>query len=355
MKNIAKFIILFLLFCGLIYWASDKVKAQTRDSVVCHDSTFKFSKDSTVRVCGIVQVPVQPSGLIQAHYLNSIGSWFSIPSSQDAMIKWLQSNGDNRVYIYGVDGMMSTTNYKNIARFNDSCSIHGIETYFVWSKPNSVTVDLDKFQKAQTKQSARFDGVMSELEPYNANPSYQLFWQYSRQVINYTRKNKLPSGVYVGWHTQQSTDSMVVLYDFVNLHCYIQPANMGNSTYEFNYTKSRVNMFANSCNTMKVANPFPTTIIFSDETAFAYNYYVTNKADFKAPYNAYVVGWNNLSNGASTLAKLKLKPSGYTTFTSSYSLKIKPIATMATARMATELPPMRKILIPDGTIKLIKR
>ena len=331
------------------------VMGQTKDSTVCKDSSFKYAvtvlRDSTVKVCTTIQVPVQPSGIVQAHYLNSISTWFLSANNQDAVIRWLLSNGDNRVYIYSVDGYIGSSTWNSwIVRFNDSCSAHNIQTYFVWSNAATVTGPFNTFQKAQTRSSAKFDGLMNEGEPYNNTISYAAWWAYGRTVRNYSKANNIPSGVYVGWHTQQSTDSMVVLYDFVNLHCYIQSANMGNPSYEYGYTKSRMAMFAQSCVTMNVPT-YNATIIFSDETAFAYTYYVANNLDLKAPYTAYVNGFNATTNGATTLIKQKIKPIGYTTFTSSYSMKIKPVQGLSTAMMRMiEQPHKRKMVNGDGSI-----
>ena len=350
-NNILTFFAAILILLAIVFGS----QGQTKDSTYSICRTTKYAvtvlRDTTTCKDTTVQVPVQPSALVQAHYLNSIGSWYWTGANQDAVIRWLLSNGDNRVYIYSVDGYIgSTSRYQMIARFNDSCSAHGIETYFVWSNPTTVTSGLDKFQKAQTRQSAKFDGVISELEPYQAGGSYTLFWSYSRQVKNWAAANNIPTGVYVGWHTQQSTDSMVVLYNFVNLHCYIQSKDMGNAVYEYNYTKSRMVMFANACVKMNVAT-YNSTIIFSDETAFAYTYYVANKLDLKAPYTAYVNGFNASQNGATALIKSKIKPIGYTTFTSSYSMKIKPVQGLSTAMMRMiEQPHKRKILMPNGSI-----
>ena len=109
-------------------------------------------------------------------------------------------------------------------------------------------------------------------------------------------------------------------------------------------------MFANACVKMNVAT-YNSTIIFSDETAFAYTYYVANKLDLKAPYTAYVNGFNASQNGATALIKSKIKPIGYTTFTSSYSMKIKPVQGLSTAMMRMiEEKHKRKILMPNGII-----
>jgi len=342
------FLFIALILCCLaiaMFMGCSNLKAQTRDSVgkVKHDTTYKVEHDSIFKVPVITQ-----SSVIAAHYDNQISGWFLTASGQDAMIKWHLSNGDNRIYLYGIGGYLKDkTKWALIARFNDSCSAHGIKTGPAWSDPSQVTTDVDKFNKAQTKQSARFDLVIAELEPYNNILSYQLFWQYSRQVKTYCDANGLESIVYVGWHTQQSTDSMVVLYHMVNLHCYIQPDKMGTS-YEYSYTRVRMEMFAAACVTMKVSS-FPVTIIFSDENAFAYNYYVSNKGDFKAPYTAYVTAFNSL---ATTAVKSKLKVVGYTTFTSSYSLKIKPAMglNVSTMRMAQSEKLTKKLLYvnPDN-------
>ena len=109
-------------------------------------------------------------------------------------------------------------------------------------------------------------------------------------------------------------------------------------------------MFANACVKMNVPS-YNATIIFSDETAFAYTYYVANKLDLKAPYTAYVNGFNASQNGATPLIKSKIKPIGYTTFTSSYSMKIKPVQGLSTTlvRMIEEKQ-KKKILMPNGII-----
>ena len=343
------------LFTFLFLLLSIGSLAQTRDSIVCKDSTIKSKvaiitttyADSPIKVCSTYQVPVivDANRIIQAHYLNGLSAWFYNGTSQDNMIKWLLSNGDNRVYIYGIDGVL-TSNYSLAARFNDSCSAHNIETYFVWSRPTSVTTDLANFQKAQTKQSSKFDGVISELEPYNNTVSYTLFWSYSRSVYNYTKANGIQSGVYVGWHTQQSTDSIVTTYDFVNLHCYVQPVNMTSSTYLYGYTKSRMEMFASSVSRLLPNKTFPVTIIFSDETAFAFSYYQSTKGNFALPFTTYSSGFNI---GASAIVKSKLILKGSTTFVSSYSLQIKPLPTNATMRMAS----MQKNVLGGVSRKLL--
>lgn len=304
--------------------------------------------DSTYKICDTI---TPTNRIIQAHYLNSISGWFQSANNQDAVIRWLLSNGDNRVYIYSVDGYIGSSSWdKWIIRFNDSCSAHNIETYFVWSNAATVTGKFNTFQKAQTRSSAKFDGLMNEGEPYNNTISYTAWWAFSRTVCNYAKANNIPNGVYVGWHDQRSSDSIVTMYDFINLHIYIQSANMGNAVYEYNYSKSRCAMFANSCVTMNRPSINITTI-FSDETVFAYTYYVGNKLDCKAPYTAYVNGFNASQNGATALIKSKIKPIGYTTFTSSYSMKIKPVQGLSTAMMRMiEQPHKRKILMPNGII-----
>ena len=347
--------IALILICLLIAMVMGS-KGQT---VTCRDTTVHLTKsvtsivvtqvpyDSTYRVCDTIVPPTNK--IVQAHYLNQISAWFQSATNQDAVIKWLLSNRDNRVYIYSVDGYIGSSAWdKWIVRFNDSCSAHNIETYFVWSNASTVTGKFNTFQKAQIRPSAKFDGLMNEGEPYNNTISYTAWWAYSRTVCNYAKANNIPSGVYVGWHDQRSSDSIVTMYDFINLHCYIQSANMGNATYEYNYTKSRWAMFAQSCVTMNRAS-INGTIIFSDETGFAYTYYVNNKADFKAPYTAYVNGFNATNSGATALIKQKIKPVGYTTFTSSYSMKIKPVAGLSTAMMRMILtPPTKKLIVANG-------
>ena len=106
-------------------------------------------------------------------------------------------------------------------------------------------------------------------------------------------------------------------------------------------------MFANSCVTMNRPSINITTI-FSDETAFAYTYYVGNKLDCKAPYTAYVNGFNASQTGATALIKSKIKPIGLTTFTSSYSMKIKPVQGLTTALLREiEQPHKRKMVGVD--------
>ncbi len=330
----------------------------TQGQTNCRDTTVHKTKsvtsvvvtqvpyDSTYRLCDTVRTP----SIVKAHYMNSISGWFQSANNQDAIIKWLLSNGDNRVYIYSVDGYIGSSSWdKWIVRFNDSCSVHNIETYFVWSNAATVTGKFSTFQKAQLRPSAKFDGLMNEGEPYNNTISYTAWWTFSRTVCNYAKANNIPSGVYVGWHDQRSSDSIAVLYDFINLHIYIQPDKMGNSVFEYNYSKSRCAMFASSCVTM--SRPFINiTTIFSDETAFAYNYYVGNKGDWTAPYTAYVNGFNATQTGATALIKQKIKPIGYTTFTSSYSLKIKPASGLSTSLVARMMnqPKVRKRVTADG-------
>ena len=353
MKKINNLLLLFIAALVLI-----TVVFASGQTISCRDTTVHKVKevtsivvtqvpyDSTYKICDTI---APTNKIVQAHYLNSISGWFQSANNQDAVIKWLLSNGDNRVYIYSVDGYIGSSSWdKWIIRFNDSCSAHNIETYFVWSNAATVTGRFNTFQKAQTRVSAKFDGLMNEGEPYNNTISYTAWWAFSRTVCNYAKANNIPSGVYVGWHDQRSSDSIVVMYDFINLHIYIQSANMGNAVYEYNYSKSRCAMFANSCVTMN--RPYVNiTTIFSDETAFAYNYYVANKLDCKAPYTAYVNGFNATQTGATALIKQKIKPIGLTTFTSSYSMKIKPVSGLSTslARMI-EPPKVRKRVTADG-------
>lgn len=324
-------IALLVSIFGLLFYS---VLAQTKDTTirVVHDSTIKVQHDSTFK---IAVTPTQPD-YIAAHYLNNIASWMYSASMQDAVIKWCLDNKQNAVEIYGVDGAItSTSNWKWISRFNDSCSAHNILTAFIWSKATSVTVDLDKFQKAQTRPTAKFDYVKNESEPYNNTVSYQLWWQYSRQVVNYAHANGMISAVYVGWHTQASYDSIRSgLYDQVDIHVYLQPSAMSNPASVYGYMGPRLVMLCN-----KPGN-FNFGMINSDETAFAYSYYATTK-DFESPVPTFKTGFNN---GAPAKVKAQAKFTKHETFVASYSWQIKPLPTSAVARMAFEPSPYRTVL-----------
>lgn len=354
-KSIYHLFLLVISTVSILFINVSVMYGQT--TITCRDTTVHKTKsvtsvvvtqvpyDSTYKLCDtIIVVPPIPTQ-IQAHYDNNILAWYKSESGQDAMIRWHISNGDNRIYLYGVDGFIgSSTNDKWVTRFNDSCSAHGIQTAFVWSNPTSVTKDLERFTKLQTRQSAKFDLLISELEPYNTN-SYPTFWAYSRQVKVWADKNGVESWVYVGWHNQQSTDSMVVLYKGVNMHCYIQSVNMSSGSWQYGYLKSRLGMFAQSTVTMKVANPFQTTVLYSDETAFAYTWFQANMLNQKLALSIFKQGYDLL---APSSVKSKINLMGTCLFTSSYSLRIKPAPSLpASALRMIEQPHKRKVLKTD--------
>ena len=352
--SVLKIAFAFILITICSFIGCNVAHGETRDSIACRDSVQRIvtSRETTFKVCNTFKVPIVEQ-LVRAHYDNQISIWYFSASGQDAMIKWHLSNGDNRIYLYDVDGMIgNTANWKWIARFNDSCSAKNIETYFVWSNPTSVTVLLDKFTKAQIRPSAKFDGLKSELEPYNNTVSYILFWEYSRKVHKWAMENGVPSMCYIGWHTQQSYDSLVVLYDAIDLHVYVSSTNMLSSTWLYNYSKVRLGMIASPLERDHKTG-YPIGIIFSDETAFGFQYYVNNKCNLLAPYNTYTVGYYALTNGASALIKNTIKLIGFTTFTSSYTLKIKPLPTpiFSFLRVAN-VPRPRKVLYVNPETKL---
>ena len=327
---------------------------QTRDSIVkvsvTHDTSFVTTTKTTHDSTYVIKVQDNTNSMGETHYLNNISAWYYNATTQDQVIKWAIAVGSNRLEIYGVDGIISDqTKWKWISRFNDSCSAHNIQTSFIWSDPNTVTVGLDKFEKAQTRQQAKFDLIKNESEPYNNTVSYQLWWQQSRQVLNWCIKNNKLSGVYVGWHTQQSYDSIRVLYNWVDIHVYKQSAQMSDPKALYDYASGRLLML---CNTPGLFNY---GIINSDETAFAYTYYVSINGDFKKPVSTYQQGFNTY---ASSKIKSQAKMVNHETFVSSYSWQIKPYTQLSqAARMAFKEVQYRKVLFVDpntGISRIIK-
>lgn len=352
----ARIILSLLLVTGLLIIGLAVCNAQTRDSLVTvsvsHDSTYTVRVTTTAKHDStyVVKVPVivPTTTFLEKHYLNNISAWYYSANTQDAVIKWLIDNKQNVAEIYGVDGAItSTANWKWISRFNDICSAHNIQTSFIWSTSKSVTVDLDKFQKAQTRQSAKFDRVKNESEPYNNTVSYQLWWQYSREVFNWAVKNGLPSDVYIGWHTQQSYDSIRVLYHNIDAHIYLQSSAMSNPKSLYDYLGPRLEMIS------KTPGTFNFGPINSNETAFAYTYYNSIK-DFTVPATTFQAGFNQY---ASAKVKSQAKYVSHETFVSKYSWQIKPLPVSSAARMAMREEPVRKVLYVNpktGKISMLK-
>ena len=104
-NNILTFFAAILILLAIVFGS----KGQTKDSTYSICRTTKYAvtvlRDTTTCKDTTVQVPIQSSGIVQAHYLNSINSWYWTAANQDAVIRWLLSNGDNRVYIFSVDGL----------------------------------------------------------------------------------------------------------------------------------------------------------------------------------------------------------------------------------------------------------
>lgn len=349
--------ILKLLFSLLLIFVSAQGQ-QLRDSSgkVSHDSSYmrlytdKVSHDSIFRVPVPVITP-----LVNAHYFNSIDSWFTTAAGQDAVIAWCGETGVNRAVLYSVDAMIgSSSNYKWISRFNDSCSAHNIQTGPAWSNPN-ICKDIDKFNLVYTKPSQRFDVIYSELEPYNNTVSYNLFCSYSRTVHIWALKNGVESVCYIGWEPQQYMDSIAVNYDAVAMHCYIASNRMGIAVYEYGYTNGRCGLLANSCITMRIGDAMKLYPIFSTETGFGYDWYKGNGLNLKLAYDVWLTGFNNpvSLSGASALIKSELKPSGFTTFTSSYSFKIKPVKGLPASamRVAMEIPKKKLLYVDPETMQ----
>jgi len=345
-----------LVLALLIAVSISSAEAQFKDSLVTvqvqHDSTYtaviRAVHDSTYTI----KVPIPPAARNYAsHYLNNINQWFFSNQGQDAMIAWLKSNGEGKAEPYGIDGKIgSTSNWKWIQRWNKQCAVNGILSFYVWSNANNVTGEFDRYQKAQTDPDCKFKGLKNEGEPYNNTISYNTWWLFSRQVYNYSRKNGIESEVYLGWHTQQSYDSIVVLYDAISIHSYISSLRMTQPVSLYGYTNTRCGMIAASMEKMYVTQPSKQMILdllTSSELDFGGGYYKSNKGDFRLPLTTYLTGFNS---GASAAIKKRIKIRSNVTFVSAESAKAKPIIgypASAAMRMIPERR-VRKMIGVDG-------
>lgn len=344
--------LLFVIFSLMTYAVLGQEKIIS-DTVICTSITKQIPKviqvDTTIQSC--VTQHREFLKQIAAHYLNEVSLWLYTDAGRKAMVNWLKSNGDNRAYTYGMDDAIeSTRNWAAIGAFNELCYNAGISSAFVWSNANSVTGAFDRFQKAQTNVKCKFKGLQNEGEPYNNLISYQAWWLYGRQVRNYVDKynaanaDKLFTGVYVGWHSPQSIDSIPRLYDYVSMHVYIPSNRMGNAGSEYGYTNSRMPLYVQAA--IKDGNTaFYFEIIFSSEKPFGYDYYIGIKGAWKKPYDVYLTGFNLL---ATPEIKRMMIPIGYVTFVSKESRKIKPIVGLPVSLMrAIEEPRTRKRVTMD--------
>jgi hypothetical protein len=308
-------------------------------TITCKDTSVKRTKivmvatnvtyDSVYQKCDTSKAVNYAS-----HYLNNINQWFFSNQGQDAMIAWLKSNGEGKAEPYGIDGKIgSTSNWKWIQRWNKHCAINGILSFYVWSDGNNVTGSFDKYQKAQTDPDCKFKGLKNEGEPYNNTISYTAWWKFSRQVHDYAKKNGLPSEVYIGWHSQQSYDSIVVLYDAISIHSYISSLRMTQSNSLYGYTNTRLGMIASSMERMYPTQPTKQMIndlLTSSELDFGGGYYKANNGDFRLPLTTYMTGFNS---GASAAIKKRIKIRSNVTFVSAESAKYKPIIGMPASAM----------------------
>ncbi|MBP8113813.1 MAG: hypothetical protein KAY50_00580 [Chitinophagaceae bacterium] len=348
-----KFIIGYILFWLLIVLVAKGQIPQYKDS--CYDSAYKVLKtvtttmlvDTTVKKC--VQVPIPAAANYASHYLNGISGWFYTAQGQDAYIAWLKSNGEGKAEPYGIDGIIgSTSNYKWIARWNKQCAINGILSVYVWSNASNVTGEFDKFQKAQTDPQCKFVILKNEGEPYNNTISYEAWWKFGRIVLNYARANGLKTEVYLGWHTQQSYDSIVVLYDAISIHVYISSTRMTQPASMYGYTNTRLGMISASMEKMYPGQPtkkMTNDVLTSSEPSFGQQYYINNHGDFRAPLATYKSGF---ASGASTLIKKRIEIRSNVTFVSATSKVAKPIPGLPASamRMKPEVH-MRKMVSAD--------
>ena len=347
-----KFIIGYVIFWLLVCLVA-KGQPQYRDS--CYDSSYKVLKtvtttmlvDTTAKKC--VQVPIPAAANYASHYLNGISGWFYTAQGQDAYIAWLKSNGEGKAEPYGIDGIIgSTSNYKWIARWNKQCAINGILSVYVWSNASNVTGEFDKFQKAQTDPQCKFVILKNEGEPYNNTISYEAWWKFGRIVLNYARANNLKTEVYLGWHTQQSYDSIVVLYDAISIHVYISSTRMTQPASMYGYTNTRLGMISASMEKMYPGQPtkkMTNDVLTSSEPSFGQQYYINNHGDFRAPLATYKSGF---ASGASTLIKKRIEIRSNVTFVSATSKVAKPIPGLPASamRMKPEVH-MRKMVSAD--------
>ncbi len=348
-----KFIIGYILFWLLIVLVAKGQIPQYKDS--CYDSSYKVLKtvtttmlvDTTAKKC--VQVPIPAAANYASHYLNGISGWFYTAQGQDAYIAWLKSNGEGKAEPYGIDGIIgSTSNYKWIARWNKQCAINGILSVYVWSNASNVTGEFDKFQKAQTDPQCKFVILKNEGEPYNNTISYEAWWKFGRIVLNYARANGLKTEVYLGWHTQQSYDSIVVLYDAISIHVYISSTRMTQPASMYGYTNTRLGMISASMEKMYPGQPtkkMTNDVLTSSEPSFGQQYYINNHGDFRAPLATYKSGF---ASGASTLIKKRIEIRSNVTFVSATSKVAKPIPGLPASamRMKPEVH-MRKMVSAD--------
>lgn len=253
---------------------------------------------------------------VKGFYVNEYGTITASSTARQSAASWVQRQGCNLVAVYGATSDMATTSGR--AKVSDLVLRYrraGVRSIgYPYGSSSGVVNNLNGYNKAVT-DSAKFDFVVSEIEPYNTG-DYAGFYKSLREASNWCKANGLQSAVYMGWPSEAAWDSIARNANRVYLHCYRPSTGLSGSS-QYGYCKNRLQTLAAKCKA--IGKRTSVVIIYSCEPDFSYTYFQSNSwwkpiEDFKAAWNA----------SATADMKQWLSIDGTMVFVSEFGKQIKP-------------------------------
>ncbi len=271
---------------------------------------------ATLSVVATLFIRFGVSSNVRGFYINEYSTITASSTERQTAASWLSGQGANLAAIYGATSDMTTTSGRAkvsdlVLRYRRS----GVRSIgYPYGSSSGVLSNLNTYNRSVT-DSAKFDFVVSEIEPYNTG-DYAGFYKSLREVSNWTKANGLQSAVYMGWPSEAAWDSIARNASRVYLHCYRPSASMSGSS-QFGYCRTRLVTLAAKAKAIK--KRVSVVIIYSCEPDFSYTYFQGNS--WWKPIEDFKAAWNT---SATSDMKQWLSVDGTMIFVSRYAKEIKP-------------------------------
>lgn len=271
---------------------------------------------ATLAVAATLFIRFGVSSNVRGFYVNEYSTITASSTARQTAAAYLLRQGANLAAVYGSTSDMVTTSGRAkvsdlVIRYRRS----GVRSIgYPYGSSTGVLSNLATYNRNVT-DSARFDFVVSEIEPYNTG-DYAGFHKSLREASNWAKANGLQSAVYMGWPSEAAWDSIARNASRVYLHCY-RPSTSMSGPSQFGYCNTRLSTLAAKCKA--IGKKMSVVIIYSCEPEFSYTYFQGNS--WWKPIEDFKAAWNT---SATADMKQWLTVDGTMIFVSRYAKEIKP-------------------------------
>jgi hypothetical protein len=222
---------------------------------------------------------------MQELYLNKVDAYFKNTAERKKRIDYMIKERYNGSLMYGVDGILTPSNYEAIRDFIGEQKAKGITRVSMAYSSKSGIDKLIKFNASSihTSSNTKIDNVISEYEPWVSSSG--VTWAQFFDLLEYAQSKtygslfQFQTRAYLGWphkpngtNTDANVMGTIQGVDIPCLHVY----TYGKPAYS--YLRTRLQWYAKQAHLFGYTALKPLVIlpIYSSEQEFGFNYFSGN-------------------------------------------------------------------------------